>query len=297
LDIRSLRYFVETVRLNSFTQAAEVLNVTQSTISKMVRQLEDEVGAQLLIRDGRKLSLTDTGRIVFQHGQEMLASMRQLTLEVRDTQALRRGSLAVGIPPMINLLFTPVLKAFRERHPDITLVLQENTGPAIERQVAAGELEIGLTVLPADPALQLVSVEIASYPIWALAEGGTFRKQRTTLEFKALRDMPLVLLKDDFALTRTLRRTFRDAGFEPKIAAQSGQWDWLVAMASAGLGVALLPEPFIHRLATERLEAVRIVEPEISWQVAHIWNGRYLSHAARAWLEVCRSVLGTSFER
>jgi DNA-binding transcriptional LysR family regulator len=296
LDIRSLRYFVETVRLNSFTQAAEVLNVTQSTISKMVRQLEDEVGAQLLIRDGRKLSLTDTGRIVFQHGQEMLASMRQLTLEVRDTQALRRGSLAVGIPPMINLLFTPVLKAFRERHPDITLILQENTGPAIERQVAAGELEIGLTVLPADPALQLVSVEIASYPIWALAEAGTFRKQRTTLDFKALRDMPLVLLKDDFALTRTLRRTFRDAGFEPKIAAQSGQWDWLVAMASAGLGVALLPEPFIHRLATERLEAVRIVEPEISWQVAHIWNGRYLSHAARAWLEVCQSVLGTSFE-
>ena len=296
VDIRSLRYFVETVRLNSFTQAAEVLNVTQSTISKMVRQLEDEVGAQLLIRDGRKLSLTDTGRIVFGHGQEILASMRQLTLEVRDTQALRRGSLAVGIPPMINLLFTPVLKAFRERHPDITLILQENTGPAIERQVAAGELEIGLTVLPADPALQLVSVEIASYPIWALAEAGTFRKQRTTLEFKALRDMPLVLLKDDFALTRTLRRTFRDAGFEPRIEAQSGQWDWLVAMASAGLGVALLPEPFIHRLATERLEAVRIVEPEISWQVAHIWNGRYLSHAARAWLEVCQSVLGTSFE-
>jgi DNA-binding transcriptional LysR family regulator len=222
--------------------------------------------------------------------------MRHLTREVRDTQALRSGSLAVGIPPMINLLFTPVLKAFRERHPDITLVLQENTGPAIERQVAAGELEIGLTVLPADPALQLVSVEIASYPIWALAEAGTFQKPRTTLKFKSLRDMPLVLLKDDFALTRTLRHTFRDAGFEPKIAAQSGQWDWLVAMASAGLGVALLPEPFIHRLATERLEAVRIVEPEISWQVAHIWNGRYLSHAARAWLEVCQSVLGTSFE-
>ena len=159
LDIRSLRYFVETVRLSSFTQAAESLHLTQSTISKMVRQLEDEVGAQLLVRDGRKLTLTDTGRIVYQHGQEMLANMRQLTLEVRDTQALQRGSLTVGIPPMINVLFTPVLKAFRARHPHISLTLQEDTGQQIERKVAAGELEIGMTVLPADPELDLVAVD------------------------------------------------------------------------------------------------------------------------------------------
>ncbi|RJF97058.1 LysR family transcriptional regulator [Noviherbaspirillum cavernae] len=291
MDIRSLRYFVETVRLNSFTQAAEALHVTQSTISKMVRQLESEVGAPLLIRDGRKLALTDTGRVVFERGQEMLATMRQLTLEVRDTQALRHGSLAIGIPPMINLLVTPVLKAFRERHPGITLSLREDTGQAIERQVAAGELEIGMTVLPAAPDLNLVSDSIASYPIWALARAGTFPKHRTTLRFKVLRDMPLVLLKDDFALTRTLRRAFDEAGFAPKIAAQSGQWDWLLAMASAGLGVALLPEPFINRLATERLDAIRIVEPEVSWQVAQIWNGRYLSHAASAWMQVCRDVL------
>jgi len=294
VDIRSLRYFVETVRLSSFTQAAEALHLTQSTISKMVRQLEDEVGAQLLVRDGRKLSLTDTGRIVYQHGQDMLASMRQLTLEIRDTQALQRGSLTVGVPPMINVLFTPVLKAFRARHSQIELKLQEDTGQQIERKVAGGELEIGMTVLPTEPTLELVSAPVASYPIWALAEPGTFSRQRTTLPFKALAELPLVLLKDEFALTRSLRQHFAQAGFTPQIAAQSGQWDWLVAMASAGLGVALLPEPLIHRLAGEKVEAVRIVEPEIAWQVAHIWRGQYLSHAARAWLEVCGEVLGTA---
>jgi DNA-binding transcriptional LysR family regulator len=74
--------------------------------------------------------------------------------------------------------------------------------------------------------------------------------------------------------------------------AQSGQWDWLVEMASAGIGVALLPEPFVARLAEDRVQAVRIVEPALDWQVAHVWNGRYLSHAARAWLAVCDDVLG-----
>jgi len=62
-------------------------------------------------------------------------------------------------------------------------------------------------------------------------------------------------------------------------------------MASAGLGVGLLPEPFIHRLAVERLEAVRVIEPELSWEDAQVWNGRNLSHAARAWLKICQDVL------
>ena len=65
IDIRALRYFVETARLQSFTQAASSLSVTQSTISKMVRQLENEVGQPLLIREGRQVRLTDVGRVVY----------------------------------------------------------------------------------------------------------------------------------------------------------------------------------------------------------------------------------------
>ncbi|GGY01206.1 LysR family transcriptional regulator [Massilia dura] len=292
MDIRSLRYFVETARLSSFTQAAELLHVTQSTISKMVHQLEEELGTPLFVRDGRRLGLTDTGRVVYGRGQEMLATMRTLAAEVRDVQAVRRGTLTVGIPPMINLLFTAVLKAFRERHPDIALVLREETGQGVERLVAAGELEIGMTVLPVAPGLPVETLPVASYPIWALAAEGTFQRQRRTLKLAALKDLPLVMLTDDFALTRALRRAFAQAGFEPLVAAQSGQWDWLVEMASAGIGVALLPEPFIDRLADEALQAVRIVEPGLPWEVAHVWNGRYLSHAARAWLDVCAEVLG-----
>ena len=291
MDIRSLRYFIETAKLSSFTQAAEKLHVTQSTISKMVRQLEDEIGTPLLLREGRRLTLTDTGRVVFDRGQEMLATMRHLQQEVQDTQALRRGRLTIGIPPMINLLFTPVLKAFRQRHPQITLALTEDAGQVIERQVASGELEVGMTVLPTDPALGLATVPVASFPIWALAMPGTFRSGQATLKLKSLRDMPLVLLEDDFALTRTLLAGFDAAGFLPKIAAQSAHWDWLVAMASAGMGVALLPEPFIRRIAGEPVDLLRVVEPELSWEVAQVWNGRHQSHAAAAWFRVCRDVL------
>jgi DNA-binding transcriptional LysR family regulator len=292
MDLRSLRYFIETARLSSFTQAAERLHVTQSTISKMVRQLEDELGAPLLLRDGRKLMLTDTGRIVFERGEEMLATQRQLMLEVRDLQSLHRGTLTLGMPPMINVLFTPVLKAFRERHPEIAVRLVEAPGPAIERRVAGNELDLGLSVLPVESSLELATIPVARHPVWAMAVKGTFRPSARSLRLRQLMDVPLVLLNEDFALTRALRAAFAEAGLQPHIAAQSAQWDWLVEMASAGIGVALLPEPFVHRLSDERLQAVRVVEPEVQWEVAHVWNGRYLSHAARAWLDVCGTMPG-----
>ena len=77
MDLRALRYFIETVRHNSFTLAAEQLCVTQSTVSKMLRQLEEEVGQPLLLRDGRRLRLTDAGRVVFERGQQAVGLMRR----------------------------------------------------------------------------------------------------------------------------------------------------------------------------------------------------------------------------
>ena len=295
MDIRSLRYFVETVRLNSFTQAAETMNVTQSTISKMVRQLEEQTGSRLITKDGRRLTLTDTGKVVFGRGEQILALMQQLEQEVRDTKTLQFGRLEIGIPPMVNTLFTPVLKRFREQHGKITLALHEDTGRGIEQKVADGVLEIGLTVLPVAPSLGLLTRPVVSHPVWAVGAQGSFAAKLKTLPLRALRDVPLVMLNDDFALTRRLRQAFDDAGFTPQLAAQCSQWDWVVSMASMGIGVALLPEPFVQRLQSpplQPLQAVRIDAPGLSWDVAHIFKAGDLSGAARAWLAVCAAVLG-----
>ena len=97
MDIRTLRYFVEVVRQQSFTRAAEKLFVTQPTISKMLKNLEDELNCTLLLRDGRKLLLTDTGRVVFERGLAILAEFRQLEAELADINHLTKGLLRLGI--------------------------------------------------------------------------------------------------------------------------------------------------------------------------------------------------------
>lgn len=292
MDLRSLRYFTETVRLGSFTEAARLLGVSQSTISKMIRQLEDELGEALLLRDARRMQLTDTGKVVYERGREILLAVRRLEEEVRETQSVARGTLALGMPPMINMLFTEALKQFRQSHPRIALRLDEHTGQEVERLVAAGELAAGMTVFPVDPQPDVAVARVASHKVWAVAGEGVLKGTSDTLALRSLGRVPLLLLNDDFALTRLLRRQLARHDIEPEISAQSGQWDWTVAMARAGMGVALLPEPFIRRINAEGLVLRPLTQPEIHWEIALLWNERLSSHALRAWLKICQTHLG-----
>lgn len=292
MDIRSLRYFTETVRLGSFTEAARALGVTQSTVSKMIRQLEDELGETLITRDGRGLSLTDIGEVVYTRGREILIAMQQLEQELRETQSLSRGSLTLGMPPMINLLFTEVLKAFRRQYPQIDLKLLECTGQEVEQLVSTGELAAGMTVLPVDPQTDIAIAKVARHRVSAIAAEGMLKSQADTIALRSLASYPLVLLNDDFALTRLLRRHMARADIEPRVEAQSGQWDWTVAMARAGMGVALLPEPFVSRINLQGLDYKPVVQPEILWEIGLLWHEKRASHALNAWLEMCQSMLG-----
>ncbi|WP_321788376.1 LysR family transcriptional regulator [Paraburkholderia sp. J94] len=294
IDIRALRYFVETVQLGSFTQAAAAVFVTQSTISKMVKQLEDEVGQPLLIRDGRQVQLTDMGRVVYERGLQALSVIQQLQLEVADVAQLSRGQLSVGMPPMGNLFFPGAVRTFQQRYPKLELHLAEHGGQLLEQKVISGELEVGATVLlPGSNPEGLASRVIARHSIWAVGPREASWHGRRTVRLAALKAEPLILLDEGFALTRRVLAAFREAGIEPHVVARSGHWDFLAAMAAAGLGTTFLPEPFLAHLDAGNLAVARVTEPSLDWTLSHIWSAdRYMSHAARAWLDICHEVLG-----
>ena len=90
---------MEVVRQGGFTRAAESLNVTQPAISKMIRQLEDQLGASLLIRNSRGIRLTEAGRLAYERGQDILEGVNLLKVELEALKGLARGNLSLGLPP------------------------------------------------------------------------------------------------------------------------------------------------------------------------------------------------------
>ena len=291
LNVMALRYFVETVRLGSFTAAAHSLGVGQSTVSKMVRTLEDQIGETLIIRNGKPLLLSDVGQVLFEKGGVLLQGLVQLEQDVHAVQALTKGLLKVGIPPMINLLFTDVLKEFRERYPAISLQVIEQPGPAIEQLVATEQLDLGFSIAPTAPDLALHTHRVAQYPVYALGTAQYLSHSKAPIGLQQLSKKPLLLLQDEFGLTRLMRQRFSQEQFQPRVYAQSSQGDWLISMAQAGLGVAILPQPFCQRLPEDLVfRVIEEIDP-LHWEVMMLWNGRYLSQAAKAWLECCAVVL------
>src|ERR1700745_505291 len=118
MELRTLRAFVEVVRQGGVSQAAKAVFATQSTVSKAVRQLEDELGIPVLDRIGHRSELTAAGEIVYRRALAMLAQRDDLIAELDELRGLKRGSLRLGLPPLgSSQLLGPHLAGFRTRHP------------------------------------------------------------------------------------------------------------------------------------------------------------------------------------
>lgn len=287
MDIRTLRYFVEVVRQQSFTRAAERLFVTQPTISKMLKNLEDELNCTLLIRDGRKLLLTDTGRVVFERGLAIMAEFRQLEAELGDIHHLNQGILRLGIPPMVGMLMAGPISLFRQRHPGVELKIAEFGGLTVQQAVTNGELDLAMTALPVEPGSGLAALPLFSHSLCVLVPRSGEWHNMTSITPSQLAAHPLLIYNEDFALSRQLNQLFSQHGVKPRIAVRSGQWDLLAAMVQAGVGIAILPEPICQRLDKQTLNWIPL-ESDLRWLLGMIWReGVYLSHSAQAWLKCC----------
>ncbi|GEJ56461.1 LysR substrate-binding domain-containing protein [Anaeromyxobacter diazotrophicus] len=286
MDVRSLRAFAAVVRQGGFTRAGAALHLTQPAVSKLVKGLEEELGVPLLLRAGRRVELTDAGRAVAERAQAVLDALRSVEEAVGDVAAVRRGRLRVGLPPMVGAsLFPGVIAGYRRAHPGVELAVREEGARRVEELVLAGDLDLGVTLLPTSAALEVLPLHrdvlrAVLHPRHPLA-------RRRRLALRDLAATPLVLYRPDFVLHGRILEACRAAGFTPQVAAESAQWDFIAGLAAAGVGAALLPGTLCRALPASRLAAVPLADPVIAWDLALAWRrGAWLPAAARAWVEL-----------
>lgn len=290
MDMRPLRALVEVVRQGGFSQAAKIIHATQPTISKAVRQLEDELRMPLLDRQAQPIRLTEAGEIVYRRALKMLAERDDLYAELDDLKGLKRGVLRLGLPPLgSSSLFAPMFARFRSRYPDIEISLVEHGSRRLEEMVMAGEIELAASLKPLPDNVEWQAV--AREPLVALLPADHPQAQAESTRLLDLRDSPFILFETGFALNRIIHDACQRAGFAPAIAARSGQIDFIVALVAAGLGVAFLPRLTVREAVHAGVSRVPLQDAGTDWEMALVWRrGGYLSHAAQAWLALTREV-------
>jgi len=289
VDVRTLTCFTEVVRRGGFSRAGAALHLSQPAVSKAVKALEEELGQPLLLRRGRRVSLTDAGRAVFGRAEGVLSALNAIAEEVAELGAVRRGRVRLGIPPMVGAaFFPPVLHDFREAYPGVALEMREEGARRVEELVLEGEIEAGATVLPTDQAAFEV-VPLMRDVLCAVLPPRSPLARRRSVTLRDLETTPFVLYRADFALHGHILDACRRAGFTPQVASESSQWDFMAAMVAADVGAALLPRTICRRLDRERVRVIPLADPVIRWDLALIWRrDRHLAPAARAFVEVVR---------
>lgn len=288
MEFRPLRAFVEVVRQGGFSQAAKTVFATQSTISKAVKQLEDELGLSLLDRIGHRSTLTAAGEVVYRRGMKLLADRDDLLAELDEIRGLRRGILRLGLPPVgSSTLFAPLFAVYRQRYPGIEVRLSEHGSDRLEESLRAGEIEFAGALLPISNEFewQIVRRE----PLVALLPWTHPLASKQSVSLADIETTPFILFESGFALHRVILQACRRIGFEPNVVARSSQIDFMIELVSAGLGVAFLPRMIAAQRRSATVTQVQLDEPDTEWIMAMVWRrGAFLSGAAQAWLDLVR---------
>ena len=287
-----MRAFVEVVRQGGFSQAAKVVFATQSTVSKAVKQLEDEIGVLLLDRVGHRSTLTAAGEIVYRRALRILAERDDLISELDEVRGLKRGLLRLGLPPMVSsTLFAPLLAIYRKRYPSIDIRLVEDGVDRLDEILSAGDVDFAASTIPVAEGFEYQSVR--REPLMVLVPAREFAVRKKSIDLTDLKQMPFILFDSSFAINRLVLVACRRAGFEPTVAARSSQLDFIMELVAAGMGIAFLPKMVAEQRHRPGLRSLLVVNPKIDWHIGMTWRrGSHLSHAAKAWLTLVREQHG-----
>ncbi|MFX1766837.1 transcriptional regulator CynR [Paraburkholderia sp. A1RI-2L] len=248
--LRNISYLLAVDEHRNFTRAADALFVSQSALSQKVRQLEDELGAQLFDRGGRAVRPTDFGTIYLEYARRAYYDLLTAQRAVQDVQDLSRGQLRLAFTPTFTeYLVAPVVEHFHELYPGIVIEMIEMSLDAVETALVEDQVDLafGFTdvrseEIEAEPLFseQLMLVVGNSHPL---------AKQRVAVTPEEFAKTPLALLTTSFVSRFYVDSYFLSRDLQPTVALQANSISAVLKIVSRGTIATILPSSieFEHR--------------------------------------------------
>lgn len=278
IELRHLRYFLETARQRHMTRAADALHVTQSTLSHQMRQLEELLGVALFDRLGRGVRLTEAGETFMAFATRAVLEVEEGKTALEELQSLTRGRLRIGVIHTYNAtVLPPVIAQFGAQYPGVHIVIDDLPASVIERDVANGDLDLGIAFSPAmrdtvmtEPLFseQLVLVVRRDHPFARLPEVPADR----------LSELELAVQTARFS-SRTLIDQRLGSRIKKQIRMEMSSIDAMLHTIRLRGMAAIVFERAVKK--DESLARIPIVRPKVARTAALLWHaGRTRSAAA-----------------
>lgn len=288
-SLRQLEIFCAVARTLSYTRAAEELNLTQPAVFTQVRQLEDSVGTPIIERIGKRLFLTDAGRLVLDSARTILGEAGRMDQALADLRGLSRGRLRISIVSTAKYDVPARLGVFCAQHPGIDVVLNVWNREELLGRLTNNEDDLYILGTPPDN-LDIIAEPFADNPLVLVAAPDHPLASRKGLVVGDLRDQPFLMRETGSGTRIAAERFFSAAGLRPSVRMELGANEAIKQAAAAGLGLAVLSRGTVElELKVGVLKQLDVEGFPIlrRWYVAYL-SGKRLSVAAQAFLTQLR---------
>jgi DNA-binding transcriptional LysR family regulator len=245
MNIQKYIAFVKTAEYGSFTKAAELLDYSQSGISRMIGDLEKEWNVILLERNKTGVKLTSDGMKLLPHAKRLCAEYEKMQMEVDELNGIQSGLIRIGTFASVAEHWLPnIIRAFQKDYPGIDYELLLGDYAEIERWIADGRVDCGFTRLPTRPEFDSIFLE-QDRLLAVLPENHRLARLEK-VPLAELCSEPFMLLDKDS--NTGIAELFSRCGLKPKVHFTT--WDdyAIMSMAESGLGVSILPELILKRV-------------------------------------------------
>jgi molybdate transport repressor ModE-like protein len=244
LDVKRLKVLREVAARGSFSAAAENLGYTQSAISQQVAALEREAGTTLIERNPRGLRLTDAGEALVRHADKILARLAEAEAELEAIAGLRGGRLRLATFPTAGATLVPhAIREFNQRHPEVELTLTDLEPHESVPLLKAGELDLILVedadVRDDDEDVELV--HLLEDPMHLVLPLDHKLASKERVRISELENESWIQSTPTCPCRRHVHTACSSAGFEPRVAYESDDFQVVQGLVAAGVGVALIP--------------------------------------------------------
>lgn len=242
MNLRDLRYFVALADTRHFGKAAERSFVSQPTLSAQIKKLEQYLGVQLIERQPRKVTLTETGAKILPLARRILQESDEIVSLARNEHDPLAGKLKVGLIPTIGPYLLPlVTRKLRRQLPELKLMLYEYQTQALLEKLRAGEIDLGILALPV-PLDGLEASELYSENFTLAVPNHNPLAKKASVKLEDLTGETLLLLEDGHCLREQALDVCSRIDVKENEDYRATSLETLRQMVAAGLGVTLLPE-------------------------------------------------------
>lgn len=288
MNFHQLRVFYEVAKASSFSAAADKLCLTQPAVTWQIRNLEDFYDLKFFERVGKKVLLTEEGKILFDYADRILNLSRQAEEALADLKGLSGGTLKIGATFSFADYYLPVLlDAFHKKYPKIAIQISTGNTPQIIETALLHKNDLAFVAY--DPKNEkLVAREFASDQLEAIVCLSHPFAKRKSISLKDLRGQPLILRELGSSKRRMIDEVLREKGITPTIIMESASTSAIKKMVESGVGVAILSRQVVKKeVQAKAFKELPFTDASIAHRFYLIHHkDKFFSQASRAFMDL-----------